>query len=493
MKAIRNIFVKNEIAKMVRHSKNQFILLCLVFALLIIALNQSIFGLQKINQKYNNPFANYIQVATPKNVDQDREAMVKSIVQKFSSEPLKSRLKIEKVNELHYEFIAFSNPKTGMAKTYKGRTFTEGDQLYKELTGSASENIIQSLKLEKNDVNKQYGIIVTESMVIDLGYDPYTVKMIPMKLEAKEFVLIPVHTVVKNLPQYSDFMVSDDFSYINNQSIDKTNFATLGGSNRYTLMSMLDTAGIIKRAHQILKNIEEEKCTILQIDKNNKLYSCEFTLSDYWSYTDKMDRTSEINNKQVGRDLLFNKYTLDYVETESVKTFTPDYLEFKFASLDSVQVFQQACLQNNLEPDMQIIKSRHLFAEVGAISKILAAGFILFSLLMLFIFTNSFISRHIEEIKPNLGTLLAYGMPGSLIVNNYLTVIFIVYSAAFLVGLVLSLIVSYLLHLIFQVPFIFNYQIPAMLCVAIFITLLYSRSVIIKIFTKTPGDLIYKR
>ena len=61
MKAIRNIFVKNEIAKMVRHSKNQFILLCLVFALLIIALNQSIFGLQKINQKYNNPFANYIQ------------------------------------------------------------------------------------------------------------------------------------------------------------------------------------------------------------------------------------------------------------------------------------------------------------------------------------------------------------------------------------------------------------------------------------------------
>ena len=141
-------------------------------------------------------------------------------------------------------------------------------------------------------------------------------------------------------------------------------------------MSMLDTASIIKRAHQILKNIEEEKCTIPQIDKNNKLYSCEFTLSDYWSFTDKMDRTTEINNKQVEKNLLYNKYTLDYVETESVKTFTPDYLEFKFVSLDSVQVFQQACLQNNLEPDMQIIKSRHLFAEVGAISKVLAAGLI---------------------------------------------------------------------------------------------------------------------
>ncbi|MBK8844587.1 MAG: hypothetical protein IPO33_18015 [Saprospiraceae bacterium] len=161
--------------------------------------------------------------------------------------------------------------------------------------------------------------------------------------------------------------------------------------------------------------------------------------------------------------------------------------------MDSVQCFSKLVCKTILEPDMRIIKSRHLFAEVGAISKVLAAGFILFSLLMLFIFTNSFISRHIEEIKPNLGTLLAYGMPGSLIVNNYLTVIFIVYSAAFLVGLVLSLIVSYLLQLVFQVPFIFNYQIPAMLCVAIFITILYSRSVIIKIFTKTPGDLIYKR
>lgn len=47
------------------------------------------------------------------------------------------------------------------------------------------------------------------------------------------------------------------------------------------------------------------------------LYSCEFTLSDYWSFADKMDRTTEINNKQIGKDLLFNKYTLDYVETES--------------------------------------------------------------------------------------------------------------------------------------------------------------------------------
>ncbi|MBK8844589.1 MAG: hypothetical protein IPO33_18025 [Saprospiraceae bacterium] len=44
---------------------------------------------------------------------------------------------------------------------------------------------------------KQYGIIVTESMVVIWDNDPYTVKMIPMKLEAKEFVLIPVHTVVK--------------------------------------------------------------------------------------------------------------------------------------------------------------------------------------------------------------------------------------------------------------------------------------------------------
>jgi len=61
MKDIINIFTKNEIKKVWKNSRSQIILLCLMFGLLILALNQSIFGLAQINEKYTNPFVNYIQ------------------------------------------------------------------------------------------------------------------------------------------------------------------------------------------------------------------------------------------------------------------------------------------------------------------------------------------------------------------------------------------------------------------------------------------------
>ena len=112
MKAIRDIFVKNEIAKMIRHSKNQFILLCLVFALSIIALNQSILVCKRSIKNILTLLLTISKSPRPK-MHQDRVAMVKSIVQKIFFRTVEKQAENRKVNELHYEFIAFSNPKTG--------------------------------------------------------------------------------------------------------------------------------------------------------------------------------------------------------------------------------------------------------------------------------------------------------------------------------------------------------------------------------------------
>lgn len=492
MKEIRSIFIKNEIKKLLQHGRSHFILLGVVFSLLIIALNQSIFGLRELNEKYNNPFANYIQVATPKNTDMDRETLAKSLIQKFSSQPLKGRLGISRINELNYEFMAFCNPAIDKVKTYKGRTYAKDDPLYQELVKKSGDNIIATNKMEEDDISNQYGVILTENMVLDLGYDPSTITAVPLKMEGKEFVLIPVIIVVKYLPQYSDFMITEDFSYINNQSIEQTNFADLGSSNFYSVASFNDTSKIIKSVQNILKDIKGSKCNLVDIDKQNKVSVCEFQLNEYVSAEDKEDLTIQLNTGK-NKDKFYNYYTLHYVNTESSERFAPDYLEFQFASLDSIKAFQEVCMQNNLDPDMQIIKSRHLFAEVGSISRIVSGGFILFSILMLFIFTNSFISRHIEEIRPNLGTLLAYGMPGRMIVNNYLSVIFIIYLAAFAIGLILAFLLDLVLYFTLHVPIIYNYRIILLVFIGILITLIYSRSIIFRIFNKTPGDLIYKR
>jgi len=493
MKEIRSIFIKNEIKKLFQHGRSHFILLGIVFSLLIIALNQSIFGLKALNEKYNNPFANYIQVATPKNTDLDRENLAKTLIQKFSAEPLKGKLGISRINELSYEFMPFCNPAIDKVKTYKGRTYSKDDPLYQELVKASGDNIITTNKIEEDDITGQYGVIITENMVLDLGYDPRSIKTVPLKLGGKEFVLVPVIVVVKYLPQFSDFMITEDFSYINNQSIEQTNFVDLGSSNFYSIASFNDTSKVLEDARKVLKkDFKDVQCKLIDIDQLNKVSVCEFQLNEYLSAEDKEDMTASLNTGN-NKDKLYNFYTLHYVNTENAEKFAPDYLEFQFASLDSIKAFQEVCMQNSLDPDMQIIKSRHLFAEVGSISRIVSGGFILFSILMLFIFTNSFISRHIEEIKPNLGTLLAYGMSGKMIVNNYLIVIFIIYFAAFVIGLVLALFFGLILYFTFSVPIIYNYRVVLLVFIGILITLIYSRSIIFRIFNNTPGDLIYKR
>ena len=282
MKEIRSIFIKNEIKKLFQHGRSHFILLGIVFSLLIIALNQSIFGLKALNEKYNNQFANYIQVATPKNTDLDRETLAKTLIQKFSAEPLKGKLGISRINELSYEFMPFCNPAIDKVKTYKGRTYSKDDPLYQELVKASGDNIITTNKIEEDDITGQYGVIITENMVLDLGYDPRSIKTVPLKLGGKEFVLVPVIVVVKYLPQFSDFMITEDFSFINNQSIEQTNFVDLGSSNFYSIASFNDTSKVLEDARKVLKkDFKDVQCKLIDIDQLNKVSVCEFQLNEY--------------------------------------------------------------------------------------------------------------------------------------------------------------------------------------------------------------------
>jgi len=421
MKDIINIFTKNEIKKVWKNSRSQIILLCLMFGLLILALNQSIFGLAQINEKYTNPFVNYIQVATPI-FSEDRDQTIKDIITTFNKSDIKSKLKIESLSEIHYDYITFTNPESGKVKTYKGRTFQVNDDLYNEIV-KKEENIIIKRNLSDNNINKQYGIIVTEALVKELGYDPESIQFLPLKLEERNFVLLPINTVVKNLPQFSDFMISEDFSHINNESIDKTNFANFGPSNQTTILTFNDTLGLIKQAKSEIGKVQSSKCRPITIDKSNTAYACSFSTEDYKDLYEKADIIRDLNNKKNKESYRYSFYSLDYVDVDKSQKFAADYLEFKFASLDSIKVFQQYCLQNNLEPDMQIINSRQIFSEVGTISRVLAIGFILYSIFMLYIFTESFISKHISEIRPILGTLVAFGMSSAIIKKVYLRVI----------------------------------------------------------------------
>ncbi len=491
MKAVQKLFVRNEIKKIFQQGSSQVILLTVVFGLLIVALNQSIIGIKRIDEKYNNPFATYIQVSTPKDKNFDRTTGIKKIVNDFLRDSTKKSFGIEKIGEVSEENWGFINPWLGKLKNAKGRTYNVHDKLFEELTTSTGGNLVRLVNLENNEINSTYSVVVTEGLVNSLGFDPATIERIPLKLFDQDFVLLPVKAVVKNMPQFADFMVSDDFSFINSFRLEETNFASLGGANKFAVLGIKDSLPLVETIKKHLPDVEEVNCNKIMIDRDHVFTACTFSLTEYLTESSKRDITTKI--KESNTEKLFNQYTLAYVDVDTTQRFASDLLEFKFSSLDSIIPFQEYSRLKGLDPDMQLVKIRQLFAEVSSISNVLGFGFLLFSIMMLVIFTQSFITRHIDEIRPNLGTLMAYGMPGKVIINTYQKVILIIYMVALLAGTVLAIIVSFLLKIFFKMEVLFGYQIFLVLIIAIIITLYYSKIVISKIFRKTPGDLIYKR
>ncbi len=493
MKPVKDLFVRNELKKIFQHGISQVVLLTIVFALLIVALNQSIIGIKRIDEKYNNPFATYIQVSTRSlnNKARDRTTNIKKIIEDFGRDSIKKSFAIEKIGKVSEEYWPFINPWIGKLKKVKGRTYNVHDKLFTELTSSVGGNLIKLSNLKEDEINKIYSIVVTEGLVKDLGFDPNTIEKIPLKLSEDDFVLLPVKAVVKNMPQFADFMISNQFSYIWNLSLDQSNYANLGSSNKLQVLGIKDSAQLSQAIEAYLQGVEGIEYQAIVLDKDHIFTSNTFSLGDYPTETEKKDTISKI--KALTKERIFNQYNLTYVEVDSTEEFASDLLEFKFSSLDSIVPFQQYSTEAGLDPDMQLVKIRQLFAEVSSISNVLGFGFLLFSIMMLVIFTQSFISRHIDEIRPNLGTLMAYGMPGKVIISTYQKVIFIIYLFALVAGSLLAVVISVLLNKTFGMQILLGYQIFVVLIIAILITLYYSKLVISKIFKKSPGDLIYKR
>ena len=508
MKDLKSLFLRNEIKKLLKHNRNQLMVLCLVFTLLIIALNQSIFGLQNINERYSNPFVKYIQVNTPTRTDgvNSREEIVTGIVNDFSNETVKKRFQLNEVRELDFQWIYFMNPENGLIIQKKGRTYDKVDALYTEVTNPSSANLIHIVPVDSSILEavssdgqdtataNQFGVIITENLCKELGYDPMTIRMIPMRVPEKNFVLLPVKAVVKSLPQFCDALITNEHSFALSNEIGETSWVSFAHGRMFSVISAGDS-GTVRKLMEEVQDLKGTKSTIkqLNIDGSSKLNRYDYELPTY--AIDKAALSTIIERLNGKNNRIYPGFYLNYMDSSRnlERAFAADFLEFRFNNLDSIKSFQKTCLDKyKMEADMQIINISNLFGEVGKISTFLGFGFIIFSMLMLLIFTNSFISRHIEDIKPNLGTLLAYGMPFKLINDTYLQLIFVIYLFALSVGIVLSLILSFVM-ILFEINFTWDIRIILFLIVIILFTLWYSKSVIAKIFNSTPGDLIYKR
>ena len=144
---------------------------------------------------------------------------------------------------------------------------------------------------------------------------------------------------------------------------------------------------------------------------------------------------------------------------------------------------------------MDQVESKENFALVSRLTSFIAIILLIFSFLSIVFYINSMLTKHLEKIKQNLGTLKAFGLNNRFLVSTYVGIIFMFMIISVFLGFLISLFLAFIEKLTFKIPIIdlFDYRIYLAIFVILIISTVTSYNSIKKILLKTPGDLIYNR
>jgi hypothetical protein len=178
-----------------------------------------------------------------------------------------------------------------------------------------------------------------------------------------------------------------------------------------------------------------------------------------------------------------------------------------FSELDSIAEFREYLLTtSNYNISLDRIEALSNFNVVSLLTRLLALGLMFFTLVGLVLFISNLLSSHLDNIKMNLGTFLAFGMSHKFLIRSYLKIISYMTLKIIFIALLLAWVSDWLqfprlidflmgdsrggMHQMFSVWNTWTFFCLGLLLVtAIFVTY----RIVKKHIARSPGDLIYNR
>ena len=167
-------------------------------------------------------------------------------------------------------------------------------------------------------------------------------------------------------------------------------------------------------------------------------------------------------------------------------------------ALGVVRPFQEF-LFNIFQIDVDIAKVRDKenFAFVKFLTEIISLLLIVFSIVSICFYLYNLLKNHLQKIRPNLGTFLAFGLDQRSLFVLYrdLLLTFLLQATAVSLGISLIFLLgfSYLLDSGSNYFAIFDWKLLSALAILIGSFYLIFKHTIQLILVRTPGDLIYDR
>ncbi len=486
------LFQKGEKIEIYGARNFNFYVLILILMFTFCSIGGANLALSDLGDKMNDPFVNLLSVDVPLS----KRDIVEDLKRQLNDDSVKQAYKFESVTNYVEFALAFQGPET--SKWVKGRSIDLNNPVLARLL--EEDNLIagSGFKMEN-----EIGLIISVRLLEELGYEGYP-SHIDMRFNELR-VPIPIRAIVRELPELNYFVASPYFFFQRTQ---------LGGT---AFMVRTNTKlGLFlpdpERARDFTSELENffsenskyrgwDAEVLFRNNIESHLPGTEYTI-EFFGY--RAEESTDYN--QLIRDLkeaipeydFIRYYDYDFNNYPSNFRIDTDKIAINFTELDRVRDFQEFLFNAyQIEVDIAKVRDKENFSFVKLLTEVISMLLIVFAIVSICFYLYNLLKSHLQKIRPNLGTFMAFGLDQKHLFNLYKNLLlrFLFEATLFsLIGaFVLLFVVSMLLGMVDNYLALFDWKLLATLIILFTAFYTIFKNVIETILEKTPGDLIYDR
>lgn len=485
----KKIFIKKELWALMGNNKKNLIVASLLLTITVFTVSLSLGAFEELKKRMDNPYTNWVTMPV---LRQYEDSLPRLRYYFNKSENLKT-YNLKNVSGYVKWSGKFLDPKTLKVKEFIGRSLQFDDDMAAKIFENSNVIALKNNFSPEGDSIK-FEIFISEEFCNIMQIDKN--KSVGKDIILRDFndgyiFLFKIGGILKTLPNHSQFVVSQDFYNMFKENYATTGFVSTENQTKINIIS----SGEIDREN-IKKLIEPIEIIDIEVNKKQvaggtELLSYTIYTSDFISDSTASLLTSKLNNKKNVMKLhrVWNPVAGFSELTE------PMYVSFNFMELDKIRELQSFLKEKfDMEIELSVVEDRDNFSMVSKLTYFMISSLIIISLISFSIFLFNLISSHLDKIKANIGTFMAFGFNTKVIREIYSKTVMTFMGYAWIASscvLLLFWAFGYLTNL-FSLSVFHPIVISTFVlfnAIAWAITYYITR----KLLKETPGDLIYNR
>lgn len=493
------LFKQREFLKLAGKGNQTILKLSAIIFVTLLTLSYAMGSLELLRSKMENPYTNWVDIPLSSTGQNGYDSLT-VLMNYFEQPENKDAFSLNDVKG-YVSATALLLPINDYSVRipHKARTIEPGEKILNAILDE--ENLVIG-EVNPNTVFEQNpcGVIIKQKALERLGFQDWReAKKIPM-LFYDDLVFVDILAIVSDLPDYCDFVCTPRFyNLLLNGSIrphdtgvvnqDTTNImvvASLEGDKKQVLQWVKD--GFEQQGYKTL-NVKRDVLPI-----TGQLNHFQYHLIFNHQSTPHQAVKQAFFEKHKGKVVPSVEWTCIPERFDNLER--PYALAFNFKDLGKIREFK-AFMGTRFKMNVNLtqVEAKDNFKKVTQITWVVSLTLFLFGILSIVLFITNLLGTHLEQMRPNLGTMKAFGLEDIWLKNTYNIVIGYFLLVAFVIAILPLLILSSISALFWsEVPLdVLNLPVVSAILLIFISSIYFARLTTTSIIKSTPGDLVYGR